>query len=233
MAKHQLMCLIPKSMPFSCIWEVGLQSLPSEYYCLQGTKDETDKEDDSKKPAPTDAGTGPSEQQPPPAAQQGISTQCQYRDYHQCLCVCVSIDKKEGEGVKKEEEEPKEKEEEVVVVEEMEIEEPDEPPRPSPLHQAITRFQEEVWPKISFLFTFTINRDGRVGTFLRVFGCIMAFLSCFTITYQVSPSYMYHSQLSFHISFFSHCLQAAFQNNKYQLWLANCVFEIYFIIEVL
>ena len=150
------------------------------------------------------------------------------------VCVCVSIDKKEEEGGKKEEEEPKEKKEEVVVVEEMEIEEPDELPRPSPLHQAITRFREEVWPKTSFLFTFTINRDGRVGTFLRVFGCIMAFLSCFTITYQVSPCYMSHSQLPFHtLPFFSHCLQAAFQNNKYQLWLANYVFEIYFIIEVL
>ena len=29
-----------------------------------------------------------------------------------------------------------------------------------------------------------------------------------------------------------HCLQASFQNNKYQLWLANYVFEIYFLIEV-
>ena len=29
-----------------------------------------------------------------------------------------------------------------------------------------------------------------------------------------------------------HCLQASFQNNKYQLWLANYVFEIYFLVEV-
>ena len=96
--------------------------------------------------------------------------------------MCVAVDNNESEGGKKEEE----KEEEVVVVEEMEVEEPDEPPRPSLLDRAITKFQE-VWPKIRFLFTFKIDRDGRVGIFLRVFGCIMAFLSCFTITYQVPP----------------------------------------------
>ena len=95
----------------------------------------------------------------------------------------MAVDNNESEGGKKEEE----KEEEMVVVEEMEVEEPDEPPRPSLLDRAITKFQEEVWPKIRFLFTFKIDRDGRVGIFLRVFGCIMAFLSCFTITYQVPP----------------------------------------------
>ena len=98
--------------------------------------------------------------------------------------LCVTVDTKESEGGKEEEE----KEEEVVVVEEMEVEEPDEPPRPSLLDRAITKFQEEAWPKIRFLFTFKIDRDGRVGIFLRVFGCIMAFLSCFTITYQVPPT---------------------------------------------
>ena len=76
------------------------------------------------------------------------------------------------------------------------MEEPGEPPRPSVFSRAVTRFQEGVWPKISWLFTFKIERDGHVGTFLRVFGCIAAFLSCFTITYQVnshSPAYPYLS----------------------------------------
>ena len=36
----------------------------------------------------------------------------------------------------------------------------------------------------------------------------------------------------YHGNPFHHCLQASFQNNKYQLWLANYVFEIYFLIEV-
>ena len=104
--------------------------------------------------------------------------------YDNMCCVCVCIDKKEEEEETKKEEE--------VVVEEMDIEEPDEPPRPSLLDRAITGFQEGVWPKMRFLFTFKIDRDGRVGTFLRVFGCVMAFLSCFTITYQVTtlPHYI-------------------------------------------
>ena len=102
------------------------------------------------------------------------------------LCVYVYADKKEGEsGCKKEDEGSQKKEEEKVVVEEMDIEEPEQPPRPSLLDRAITTFRERVWPRTSFLFTFKISRDGPVGAFLRVFGCVMAFLSCFTITYQV------------------------------------------------
>ena len=102
-------------------------------------------------------------------------------------CVCACAGKKEGEGAKEEEEETQKKEEEVekVVVEEMEIEEPEQPPRPSLLDRAISTFRERVWPRVRFLFTFKIARDGRAGAFLRVFGCIMTFLSCFTITYQV------------------------------------------------
>ena len=102
--------------------------------------------------------------------------------------MCFYIGKKEGDGSGKEEkkkEEKKKEEAEVVVVEEMEIEEPEEPPRPSVLKRALEAFREKVWPKISWMFLFKIDRDGHVGTFLRVFGCIMAFLSCFTITYQV------------------------------------------------
>ena len=30
----------------------------------------------------------------------------------------------------------------------------------------------------------------------------------------------------------SFSLQASFQNNKYQLWVSNYVFELYFLIEV-
>ena len=76
------------------------------------------------------------------------------------------------------------KKEEEVVMEEMEIEEPSEPP-PSALSRLMTHLQEKVWPKSKWLFTFKIDRDGPVGIFLRLFGCLMAFLSCFTITYQV------------------------------------------------
>ena len=100
---------------------------------------------------------------------------------------CVCVEKSEGGDSEEKKEEPKkEKEAETVVVEELEIEEPDEPPRPSALKQALMRFQEEVWPKISWLFIFKIHCEGNVGTFLRLFGCIMVFLSCFTITYQVN-----------------------------------------------
>ena len=85
------------------------------------------------------------------------------------FCACAG--KKEGEGAKEEEEEPQKKEEEgeeKVVVEEMEIEEPEQPPRPSLLDRAISTFRERVWPRVRFLFTFKIARDGRAGAFLAV-----------------------------------------------------------------
>ena len=95
--------------------------------------------------------------------------------------VCVCAGKKEGESSQKKDQ----GEEAVVEVEQLEIEEPGEPPRPPVLSRALAWLRNEVWPKTRWLFIFTIERDGRVGTFLRVFGTLMAFLSCFTITYQV------------------------------------------------
>ena len=116
------------------------------------------------------------------------------------MLLCLYCVGKEGEGGEKEEE--AKKEEEKVEVEELEMEEPAEPPRPSLLTRALTRFQDDVWPKISWMFIFKINRDGRVGTFLRVFGCLAAFLSCFTITYQVIQRHVYIATLFRHNSFF-------------------------------
>ena len=143
---------------------------------------------------------------------------------------CICVEKSEGGDSEETKEEPKkEKEAEAVVVEELEIEEPDEPPRPSALKQALMRFQEEVWPKISWLFIFKIHCEGNVGTFLRLFGCIMVFLSCFTITYQVNTHTHTHTPASFNVTLY---LQASFQNNKYQLWIANYMFELYFLFEV-
>lgn len=85
---------------------------------------------------------------------------------------------------------------EEVVMEQMEIEEPSEPPRPSALSRVMTHLQEKVWPKSKWLFTFKIDRDGPVGIFLCLFGCLMAFLSCFTITYQVLK-YLYAEVIYF------------------------------------
>lgn len=110
-------------------------------------------------------------------------------------CMCVYIHKKEEKKA-----EADDKKEEEVVVEEMEIEEPSEPPRPSALSRVMTHIQEEVWPKSRWLFTFKIDRDGPVGIFLRLFGCLMAFLSCFTITYQVLK-YLYTKVIYFLITY--------------------------------
>lgn len=145
---------------------------------VQGTKDETEKEDESEKP---ETSAAPPSQQPPPPAQGKVYTPIELHIHaHTChLSLCLYIQKEEKKT------EADDKKEEEVVIEEMEIEEPSEPPRPSALSRMMTRFQEEVWPKSKWLFTFKIDRDGPVGIFLRLFGCLMAFLSCFTITYQV------------------------------------------------
>ena len=46
---------------------------------------------------------------------------------------------------------------------------------------------ERLWhPFFAALAEFIIVQDGIIGTFLRQFGCIMVFLSTFTILYQVN-----------------------------------------------
>ncbi len=57
--------------------------------------------------------------------------------------------------------------------------------------------------------TFTIPKDGAVGTTLHLLGCLLAYFSAFTITYQ-----------------------AAFQNSSPVLWTVNYLFEAYFLVEV-
>lgn len=152
----------------------------------QGTKDETDK-DEEEEPAAT---TG-THLQPTTSSQDTTRTQEGYLIclfVHNLLTITSYSDaEEEDEGEKKQEEEEEEEDQkktedqEVVVVEEMVIEEECEPPRPSLLKRAMTSFRK----KIAILFVFTINRERRVGLFLRVLGSVLAFLSCFTITYQV------------------------------------------------
>ena len=88
---------------------------------------------------------------------------------------------------KKEEKEEEGKKE----MEELEMEETDEPRRPSPLSRMLTSFRERVWPKIQVVFTFTVTRESWLGIFLHLFGCVMAYLSAFTITYQVHTVYVH------------------------------------------
>ena len=119
------------------------------------------------------------------------------------VCVCVCAGKKEGESSQKKDQ----GEEAVVEVEQLEIEEPGEPPRPPVLSRALAWLRDEVWPKTRWLFIFTIERDGRVGIFLRVFGTLMAFLSCFTITYQVlslCTSTPQHTDIHLHVLYILH-----------------------------
>ena len=46
-------------------------------------------------------------------------------------------------------------------------------------------FKSKVWPTTRKLLTFTIKKEGVLGTVLHLLGCLMAFLSAFTISYQV------------------------------------------------
>ena len=43
----------------------------------------------------------------------------------------------------------------------------------------------KVWPPLKKLLTFTVKKEGVLGTMLHLLGCLMAYLSAFTITYQV------------------------------------------------
>ena len=102
----------------------------------------------------------------------------------------TSTEKKEDQKDKKEEQKGKkeEKEEESKV----EAEEPEQPPttRQSAISRLLSRLWEGNWKTI---LIFTIDRDSKVGIFLRLFGVLLAFVSSFTISYQVihtSPSCM-------------------------------------------
>ena len=48
----------------------------------------------------------------------------------------------------------------------------------------------KVWPPLKKALTFTIKKDGVLGTALHLLGCLMAFLSAFTISYQVCTIYL-------------------------------------------
>lgn len=43
----------------------------------------------------------------------------------------------------------------------------------------------KVWPPLKKLLTFTVKKEGVLGTVLHLLGCLMAYLSAFTVTYQV------------------------------------------------
>ena len=43
----------------------------------------------------------------------------------------------------------------------------------------------KVWPPLKKMLTFTVMKEGVLGTALHLLGCLMAYLSAFTITYQV------------------------------------------------
>ena len=46
-------------------------------------------------------------------------------------------------------------------------------------------WKTKVWPPVKKLLTFTIKKEGVLGTVLHLLGCLMAYLSAFTISYQV------------------------------------------------
>ena len=54
----------------------------------------------------------------------------------------------------------------------------------------------KVWPPLKKALTFTIKKDGVLGTALHLLGCLMAFLSAFTISYQVYASYIFDHRTS-------------------------------------
>lgn len=43
----------------------------------------------------------------------------------------------------------------------------------------------KLWPPMKKLLTFTVKKDSIPGTVLHLLGCLMAYLSAFTISYQV------------------------------------------------
>ena len=46
-------------------------------------------------------------------------------------------------------------------------------------------WKTKIWPPVKKLLTFTIKKEGVLGTVLHLLGCLMAYLSAFTISYQV------------------------------------------------
>ncbi len=65
----------------------------------------------------------------------------------------------------------------------------DEEPEPSCcsdcMHSCYDSLKSVVWPKLQPFVVFTISPVGKFGTFYSYVGCLMAFFSFFTITYQV------------------------------------------------
>ena len=71
-----------------------------------------------------------------------------------------------------------------------EEEEIEEEPEPSCLTECWHHCAEEmatvVWPKLRPLFVFTISPVGKFGTLFSYVGCLLAYFSFFTISYQVT-----------------------------------------------
>ena len=47
------------------------------------------------------------------------------------------------------------------------------------------KFLQSVWPTLRWCLTFTIPNKGIFGTVFQLLGCLLAYLSAFTISYQV------------------------------------------------
>jgi len=47
------------------------------------------------------------------------------------------------------------------------------------------RFILHVWPTLRKALTFTVSKEGVFGNVLNLLGCLMAYFSAFTISYQV------------------------------------------------
>lgn len=90
-------------------------------------------------------------------------------------------------------------------------------------------FTERVWPAIKPLLTFTISPVGKFGMAYSYTGCLLAFFSAFTISYQVNQKYIVQCTC---IITHNCSMQAAFQSNFHYLWAVNYLFEAYFITEV-
>ena len=56
------------------------------------------------------------------------------------------------------------------------------------------KFLQSMWPTLRWCLTFTIPNKGIFGTVFQLLGCLLAYLSAITISYQVyRPSYIIYS----------------------------------------
>ena len=66
------------------------------------------------------------------------------------------------------------------------------PVKPGCVKQCGKWCKTKLWPPMKKLLTFTIKKDSIPGTILHLLGCLMAYLSAFTISYQVQLYFMHY-----------------------------------------